>query len=237
MADIFSTVNFTAIMNNLVNNFIEGLVAALVVIIFFILGYIIAAILVNVLRNIIKQLEVEEKITQYGLGKALMGLTVTDILTKLLKVYIIFAFLGAAAQIVNIRFFSDIIAGFLGYLPSLTQGLAIIVVALFIAEYFVTRLRENKEIAFAGYLATGVKILFIYVAIAMSIRLILPNLGTEALLLQHILEYGIIAVFAAFTIGFGLALGMGLKDPISKAALKNQDQFNNFFSIIKKKRK
>jgi len=65
--------------------------------------------------------------------------------------------------------------------------------------------------------------------------LLLPNLTSE-ILLSQILNTFVMGLVVAFALAFALAFGLGLKDAVSKAALKNQSLFDEAFEKVKVKK-
>jgi hypothetical protein len=143
--------------------------------------------------------------------------------------------LGAATQVVESQFFTSIIQGFLNYLPLLAQGLVLIVATLYVAAFISNTIKSKKDLFMSHQLALGVQLFLGYLAIVMALPLILPGLGTQIQILENLLVLFIQAVILAFGLAVGLSFGLGLKDPISKAALKNQDIFDSLFARFKKK--
>lgn len=222
------------LLYNLGNSVIQLVLAVIIVAAFFVLGYALAKIVNMIIKRALEGIKLEEHIKNLGLDKALMGFNLTHIITIFVKVFIIFAFLGAAAEVINISFFSKVVSGFLNYLPSLAQGVAVIVGAMFISTYIVNYLLADRQVRFSQYISVGFKVFVMYMALILALPLVMPNVNTEPLV--SILTYLLLAMVIAVGLATGLALGLGLKEPIEKAALKNQDSFDEFFGKIIKKR-
>jgi hypothetical protein len=215
------------------NNSVDAVLIAITFAIAFIIGLIVADIVVWAVQKLLKKGNLEQKIKQKGLQNALVGFTITQVVSVLLKIYIVLAFLGAAAQIVEISFFSTLISDWLGYLSSFSQGIAIIAVALFAVTYITNTIRKEQKILFANQIALGLKVLVSYVALVLALDLILPMANTE--ILKQIFYLFLVAIVAAFGLATGLGLGLGLKESVSKAAQKNQQVFDDFFSKMGRK--
>lgn len=214
---------------------LDSLYVAAIFAVAFIVGIVIAEIVTRIIKEIFKRGKLEERIRARGLQNALLGFNLTQIITVLLKVYIVFTFLGAATDIASVQFLTNIVQMLLNYLASFSQGVAIIVATLFVAAYITNIIKKQQRVLFAKQLALGLQIFIGYIALILALPLILPNVGGEAAILSRLLELLITAIIVAFGLAVGLSLGLGLKDPISKAAQKNQQLFDDVFSKIGKK--
>lgn len=209
------------------NSGFDALTAAILFGVFLILGLLAAKILNSIIKKLLLKGELEERIIAKNLQGALLGFTVTRIVTVLVKLYVVLAFLGAAANIAGIAFFTSLITGLISYLASLSQGIIIISALLFIATYLTNTFKDGKFI-FARQIALAVKATIAYIGLILALPLILPN-ATVSVLANLLLLAGS-AVVVAFGLGVGLALGLGLKDAVSKAATKNQALFDDLFT-------
>lgn len=218
------------------NMTIEVIIAAVVITAFFVVGYAVAKVINKIIMHALeyKHITLEERIKKRGLERALMGFSITKLITIFVKIYVVFAFLGAAADILAIAFISRIVSAFLAYLPSLAQGVAIIAGTMLIATYVANHITADRNMRFGNYLAVGFKIALTYVALLMALPLVLPNVSVEPLM--SILSYLMLVLVVGVGLAVGLALGLGLKEPIAKAAMKNQEAFDDFFGKAIKKR-
>jgi uncharacterized membrane protein len=232
--------SFTQSLSNYLSQFtfktLDFVVALLIVLIFLAIGYFVAKIVNMFVFKALERIKLEEWIKRKGLQNALAGFSLTSLILILIKIYIVFAFLGAAAEVINVTFFTQVISALLAYLPSLVQGLAIIIATLFIAAYITNTIRSKKDLFLSEQLAFGVQVLIAYIALILALPLLLPNLGSQIKVLIDLLNLIVTALIIAFGLGVGLALGLGLKDSISEAARKHQDIFDNFFAKFGKKK-
>lgn len=231
MAEIFS-----GLITSWTNTILLVIVAVLAVLVFFGIGYLIARIINMVAKHFLEKIKLEEFIAEYGLSKALLGFTVTQIVTVYIKLYVVLASLGFGIALaeslagMKIPFLTEVVlAPFISYLGVLAQGIVVIVAALFIATYLANTIRGSKMLM-GRQLAVAIQILIAYVALILALPSVLPNIDTTVFL--KILEYFMLALIFAFGLGTGLAFGLGLKDSISKAANKNQKIFDDMIERI-----
>ena len=123
----------------------------------------------------------------------------------------------------------------MGYLPSLFQGIIVIVGVLFIASYVTNTIKRQKTL-FAEELSFVLKLLIAYVGVILALPLFLPNLAPQIMVLERLLELFMSALFVAFGLAVGLGFGLGIKDAVAKSAKKHQHVFDGIFGHIAKKK-
>lgn len=215
----------------------DALVAILIISVFFIVGYTVARIINFIIRKIFRELNVENLLASHGLKKVFGDFNLTQLVTFLVKVFVILAFLGAAADYVQIGILAEILVGIVAYIPSLVKGMIILIVALLLADYIASLIQKTKEVPFAGIVSIIIQLFFAYVALVLSLPLILPGVNVAILTRAFELFFGAAAI--AFGVGFALALGFGLRDAVASAARKHQSVFDDMFGKLdtRKKRK
>ena len=228
--------DLTSFANTFVSDLMTWVYSAVVILVFLALGTVVAEFINKLLRTGLKKIRLEEQVAARGLSGALVGFSVTQILTVFLKVYIVLAFLGQAARIVGITFLTDLIWGLLAYLPNLAQGLIVLVGLLFVAAYVSNTIKKNRQVMMAKPVAIGVHTLFIYIAAVLALPLILPGLQPQINVLQRLIELLLSAAVLAVALAFGLGFGLGMKEAVSEAAAKHQDFFDDLLGKIDRKR-
>lgn len=222
--DVIST-KLAGAVADLAAKSLDALIAVLIVLFFGFVGYFIASIVNKIIQKVIEALGIEAKIKERGLGDALAGFTFTELVTSLLKIYIVLVFLGAAADAIKMPFFTQIIQWALIYLPNLVQGVAIIVIALLFGSYLSERIRKD-ETALSGVVASVVQVFVAYVAVVMSLPLILP--GVNITILERAFELFVGSAAVAVGLGSAIAIGLGLKEPIAIAAKKHRTNLTTY---------
>ena len=222
-----STDAATQLLTNLVGQGINAVLAVLVVLIFLALGYLVAAVVTGIVKLALGKLKVEEIIKSRGLENALLGFTVTQIVGVILKVYIMFLFLGTASDTIDLGFFTQMIGSVLNYIPSLVQGVVIISAVLFVGTYISNTIKKEKKIGLAQQIALGVQVLIAYIGLLLALPLLLPGVGDRILVLERLLELFLSAIVIAVGLGAGLAIGLGLKDSVAKVASRNEEMIES----------
>jgi len=232
----FNGLDFSGFVNAFISDFMAWVYSALVLLVFLALGLLVADFVNKLLRTGLKRIRLEEEIAKRSFSGALGGFTVTQIATVFLKVYIVLAFLGQAAYIAGISFFTDLIWGLLGYLPNLAQGLIVLVGMLFVAAYVTKTIRDNRRIMLAKPVALGIHALFIYIAAVLALPLILPGLQPQINVLQRLIELLLTTAIVAVALAFGLGFGLGIKDAVAESASKHQEFFDDLVGKIDRRR-
>jgi hypothetical protein len=197
-------------------DFVSGLAAFLVVIIFLALGWLVSKVLTWLARHFLDEFKVEAELKKHGIDDSLWGFTFTDVAVVFIHLLTLSAFLGMAADIVNLNFLSDLVLWFIGYVPLLLQGLVVLVLALMAGDYVTDRIKKSKVVPFANFVGVFIEIFIVYTAIVIALPLVLPNADVEILRFTYYIVLGAFAV--ALALGLGIALGLGLKDTVSDIA-------------------
>jgi len=224
-------VDLNMVANSLLLNAVDALLAVVVIAVVAVAGWLVAVILNKIIVKALEAAKFEEHLSKIELTKALRGFTATGIITAVVKVYVLLAFLGAGAAVIQLDFLSAIMMDIISYIPMLVQGVLIIIGAIAFM-YYVDKLIGKMSTVFAKPLSIGAKVLMTYVALVIALPLVLPNVDTAVLTM--ILTYGVLAIVVAFGLGLGLAIGLGLKEPIAIAGKKNQVLFDAMFQKVKK---
>ena len=207
-------------------NFLVGLADVLVVVLFVILGWIVGKVLAAALKRFLEHIKLEKSLKKRGVNDALFGFTVTGLLEKFVKLITYAAFLGIAADIVNLVFLGAVVYWFVGYVPLLVQGATVLALALLAVEYVSTHVKQSK-MPFKNLVSALLKVFVIYTAIVIAMPLILPNADVSILANAFSLFVGALAF--ALGLGLAIALGLGLKDSIATVARKRSDDFEKLF--------
>ena len=123
--------DFAAMVNQIVVYAQQAIIALIVIAVFFLFSKMVGKYAGLLVHRISKAVRLEEIISGHGLGDALLGFKLTEIVTIIVELYIMLAFFGTAADLVGLTYFSGIVGTILGYVPNLIEGLAVIVGALF----------------------------------------------------------------------------------------------------------
>ncbi len=225
MADIVSqslgllATNLSDAVTQVAKDFVIGLASIIVVLFFLVLGWIVGRILVRVLHAFLEGIQLERKLEKRGIHDALLGFTVTGVLSTFTKLITYAVFLGIASSVVRLAFLENLVTWFVGYIPLLLQGVAILVLALLAGDYVTDRVKASK-VPFAKIFGIALEAFIVYTALVMAFPLVLPNADVEILKTTFFLVIGAIAL--ALGLGLAIAIGLGTKDTIAAVAKKKQ---------------
>ncbi|MEM2963519.1 MAG: hypothetical protein QXW70_02395 [Candidatus Anstonellales archaeon] len=209
-----------------VTNIVEGVVAALLVLIILSIGYIVARALVFVLKKALLQIKFEKFLAMHGIHDALFGFTATSLLSLLLGLAVMVAFLGIAADVAGVPTLVAIADWAGGYIYSFTQGVVVLAVALIAADYVTDNLTRAKHVPFLNLLGVGIKVFIAYNALVMALPLLIPDVSVELLTTSFQLAIGAIAL--AVGLGGAIAIGLGFKDAVAEIAKKKKSKFEHW---------
>ena len=227
--------DFAAMVNQIVVYAQQAIIALIVIAVFFLFSKMVGKYAGLLVHRISKAVRLEEIIFAHGLGDALLGFKLTEIVTIIVELYIMLAFFGTAADLVGLTYFSGIVGTILGYVPNLIEGLAVIVGALFFGDFVSDKIRKRGIFAFKQQAATFVEIFIIYIGVIIALPIVLP--AAETTILLDILRLAMMTIVIAVGLGVGLAIGLGFKAPVERAALANQEMFDALIGAVNLKKK
>lgn len=225
MADLISeslgtlASNMSQAVSAVAKDFVVGLASIIVVLFFLVLGWIVGRILVRVLHAFLEGIQLEHKLEKRGVHDALLGFTVTGVLSSFVKLITYAVFLGVAANVVQLAFLENLVNWFVGYVPLLIQGVTILVLALLAGDYITDRVKASKA-PFAKMLGLGLEAFIVYTALVIAFPLVLPNADVDILKTTFFLIIGAAAL--ALGLGLAIAIGLGAKDTVAAVAKKKQ---------------
>jgi hypothetical protein len=222
MVDIYSNIAFR--LGNALENFTYALGALLVVIVALAIGWLVGRAISWVVKRLMHEAKVEQKLKKVGLDDAIGGINLTTIFSVIIELATIAVFLGIAAESIDLSFFSGLVTWFVGYIPSLVQGIIIIVIALYAIDYVTDKIKAAKALPFAKLITAFVQIFVVYTAVVMATPLILPGADVQILSFTFYVLIG--AVGLAIGLGFAIAIGFGAKDTVAKIAERKREEMD-----------
>ncbi len=221
-------------LQNLLINLVTSLVLGIALIA---VGYGIAVIVKTVLERALEKIDIEERMEERGLENALFGFSLEGVITGLVKWIIFLWFLVSAVNIIETGFISatpqtkpvltNFLIGLVQFLPSLLEGMLIIIVGLLAADYLATKVREGIQ-TYSKPIAAGVRALAIYFTV--TIALSNPNYNINVQIITQIFEYFVLAIAIGIGGGLALSIGLGLKDTVRKVARKHERSLEKFLA-------
>ncbi len=210
---------FVYALGGAATNFLSGLMDVLVLIVFLGIGWLVAGLLVSILQSFLEQIGLEKELKKRHLHDALMGFTLTDLLSKIIKLLTVAVFIGFASEIMGLVFLGELARWFIGYVPLFIQGTAILIIALLAGDYLTDAIKRSA-IPFRNLVGWIIEAFVVYTAIVMALPLFLPNADVSLLRMAFLLLLGALAV--AFGFGLAIAIGLGLKDTVAHVAKRKE---------------
>lgn len=192
-------------------------------------GYIIALAVETVLLKSFEKAKVEKKIKEKGLENALLGFTLTSLVTGIIKWIIFLWFFVAAVSVIENSFLffrpgavpvlTNILLGFVAFLPALLQGVLILIIGLLVADFL--RVRIKKALKFqANTISAIVWLIVVYFTVTMALSN--PAYNINVGIITEIFNYFILAIALGLGGGLAIALGLGLKDSVARIAKRHE---------------
>jgi len=223
----------TEVLSNFAAGAVNAILAVIVIAIFVVIGLIVALVINKVIVAILDKLDFNKILKSHGFKIKIAGFKIEWIITTLVKLFLTLTFLGAAVEIVELGFLTDIIKALIAYIPSLVQGLAIIIGAILLSEYIVNMIRATHKLAMSTIFASVIQVFIAYIALVLALPLILPGIQTS--ILETAFELFIGAAAIGIGIGLAIAFGWGFKDAIAASAKKHNKMFDRMFESVGKK--
>ncbi len=183
-------------------------------------GYLIASFAGFAARKILYRVQIDKRLRSMDLHDSLGEISIAKVAGQILKWYIFTYFLLKGVSSLPFGDITPIIAAFLGWLPDLILGLAIIFIGLILIDFIVHKILEVKS-RYVHAVAKMVKIILVITVIFTAIEQI--GLNTE--LAQTIFLMLVATVLVTFSLALGIGLGLALKDELSPLIRKLKKNF------------
>ncbi len=205
-----------------VGNLLSGVVAFVIFAVIMFVGVFIADLLGKALREFLKRIKFEKFLQSHEVDDAFVGFTLTDIVVALLKLYVAVAFLAIAADVVRVPVLTYLATQAIGYLPSLVQGMIVLLAGLIAGDYITDRMKKCKNIPFANTLGILVELFIAYNALVIAMPMLLPAADPSLLVWSFLVVLAALAF--ALGLGFAIAIGLGMKETVADVAKKHKDK-------------
>jgi hypothetical protein len=210
---------FSDALAKVTENFVVGLASLIVVLAFLFVAWLVTKLLLKVLHAFLESVHLEQKLKEKGVDDALLGFSVTKVLSLFVKLLTYAVFLGMAADVVNLGFLKQLINWFVGYVPLVVQGATILVLAMLGGDYITDKVKGSK-LPFSKLIGVLLEVFIVYSALVIALPLLLPNAEVDILRSTFLLVVGAFAV--AFGAGLAIAIGLGMKDTVASIAKNRQ---------------
>ena len=188
---------------------LPGFVAALLLLI---VGGFIAMGIGQIIETILKRAKFDDWVQRHSLSSALFGSTLSSILAVFTKWYVFVLFLGAAADLIQLKILSQVLTSLVFYIPALIGAGLILVAGLLLGEWLRLSIVRQKT-AHYPILGEIVKLVVIYFSIVIG----LDTVGFDVQILNDIFRIAFSALAIAIAFGLGLAIALNYREDIDKA--------------------
>jgi hypothetical protein len=193
-------------------NFVPGLIGAIIV---FIIGWFIAIGIGRLVAEVLSRLKFNQLFERTGwreaLEKAELKVNPSEFIGAIFKWILVIVFLMITVEILGLPQFAILLNKLLIWLPNLIVAIAILVVAVILADILDKVMRASVQKIGVRYVNTlGVILrwaIYIFAGLA-----VLVQLGVALALINTLIT----AFFGMFALAFGLAFGLGGKDAAAK---------------------
>jgi len=209
---------------NFLGSLLSGVFAFCILVVVMLIGIWVANLLGQVLSEFFRRVKLEKFLEGHGVHDAFLGFTLSGIAIIMLKLYVVVAFLGIAADMIQMPMLFVLATQAIGYLPSLAQGLVILLAALMAADYLTDRIRKSKKIPFSNGVGILVTLFIAYNALVIAMPMLLPAADPSLLVWSFLVLLSAFAIALGF--GAAIAIGLGMKDTVAEIAKKNKDKFS-----------
>jgi hypothetical protein len=211
-----------------IGSLLEGVFAFCIIFAFMLVGIWMANLFGKILSEFFSRIKLEKFLEGHGVHDAFLGFTLSGIAIIMLKLYVVVAFFGFAANAVNnitpAPMLNTLAAQAIGYLPLLAQGLVILLVGLLAGDYLTDKIKESKKLPFANSIGILIELFIAYNVVVIAMPMLLPAADPS------LLVWSFLVLLSAFAIALGLgaaiAIGLGMKDTVAELAKKHKDKFN-----------
>ncbi|MGB9978982.1 mechanosensitive ion channel family protein [Methanobacterium sp.] len=192
-------------LTNALNMIITYIPAVIGAIIILIIGWIIGRVAGGVVSKLLQKTGADDAIAKTGVGETLKGtgMSITGLVSTLVKWFFYLIFILAAVSVLNIPVFTNFVNEVVLYIPNLIAGALVLIVGLLAINFLMNwfeGMMEAENIAFASIISMALKALFSIVVIVIALD-------------QLKISTGIIYTFLvplAWGFGIGLAIAMGI---------------------------
>ena len=219
---------------NILTNIADGFVSSIVFVALLLLGVVLAKVVAKVIKKISHTARIEESIRKRNLDKALLGFSITDIVILLAEIYIVLLAAAVAGDYSGLSVLSQWSLGALDYMASAVQGIILLVIGLFIAEYIANRIKNSGVLA-ANVIGIAVEVFIAYNALVLALPSLFPSADTQ--LLKDSFALLIVAIAIGVALAVGLGFGLGLKDVVRDVLKRNEDRIEVALFTKREKKK
>lgn len=185
--------------------FLPGLIGAIVIVI---VGLIIATIVAKLIEKVVKMLRIDHVIAtvQHEIqGRRSHEIRASVVLREVVRWFLIFIFLTAAAEALGLRQLSAFLNSVILYIPNIIVAVIILTITLMLAKYISQAVMNSEAVTNSPFESRIIAGLAKWAILVFGTLAALIQLGIAQSLINA-LAFGIIA---AVSLAIGLAFGLG----------------------------
>lgn len=212
------------IINTIISVIRQSIPQVFTAILILLSGYLLALVVEYVIKTGLRIINIEYLLKKHKIKTKIFGMDITRVISKFIKYYIfiVFFFLSIGALIQNEELQREFTrAIILNWAPRFLESVAICFLGIVLGEHVSQRVKKSG-VAYSNFIAAAANILIIYIAVALSLPLII--IGDSHIILILFLVLPIIIVGGSLGVGLavalGLAVGLGLKDAIAEISFE-----------------
>jgi hypothetical protein len=213
MADALSTALGQGIQNAL-TSLVDLIPNVILAVILFLIGWGVAIVIARAVNKILKLIDLEKFIKERRLSGALGKATLSNVLEKLAKYYVILVFLQAAVALIHLGTISAFLNGLLAFAPVLVGAGLLVVIAALAGELVKVRIIELGKASYLEVIGSAAKVIIIFLGLVASLQ----TIGFDVSIFQQtfltLLNGVVLAIGLAVAIAFGLGGQADAKDMI-----------------------
>ncbi|EKE18745.1 MAG: CmpX protein [uncultured bacterium] len=187
-------------------SFLPGLIGAIIIVV---IGLFVASVIAKLVEKVVKMLKIDNVIAtiQHEIqGRPGREIMASVLLREIVRWFLIFVFLVAAAETLGLKQLSVFLNSILLYIPNIVVAVIILTITLMLGKYVSELVMSSQVVAdkFQPHFISGLAkwAIFIFGTLAALIQL-----GIAPSLINSIA----IGIVAAFSLAIGLAFGLGGK--------------------------
>jgi MFS family permease len=196
----------TAAIQNTVDSAVKllpGLIAAVLV---FVLGWVVAFLVSRLFAGLLKLIRLEALLKAHKVEDAFGSVRISDVLTKIVKYYVLLIFIQASVSLVALGTITDYLTSVLLYMPVLIGAVLVVLVAVLFGEYLKEAIIDlNGKSPTVKLAGRGAKLVLIYIGLTMG----LATAGFNTMLITGIFMTILQAAAFGLALALGIAFGLG----------------------------
>lgn len=186
-------------------NILPGLIGAIIVLL---VGYVIAGLVSTILLKVLQRAKLDKWLIEKTHMKKIAGdFKLSKFIALITKWYVFILFLPPAASLVKLDTLATLLNAAALWVPQIILAIIVAFIGFLVAEYVGAMIIETKTRG-SRIIADIAK----FVILVIFALVVLEQIGIKITLVQNAVLVVLAGVVIAFSLGFGLAFGLGGRD-------------------------